>query len=185
MASWHVNPETGEAGRCSAAYKCPFGGELGGHKSTKKEAALLYESYREGLHDADKRSYFYFIADVEGEAFTSGDCGHFARDLHKSTGYPVNAVGIKTEGKSDIEWQHMTVRAPDGRFLDVTGLQPESILKKSWGSHLSLEPGEEIVIQEIQENQIEGCLGNAVGHHEYPNVDSKSTVKRVLEALKE
>lgn len=158
--------------------------DFGEHKGTKKEAALLYESYRDGLHDADKRSYFYFISDPESEAFTQGDCGHFARDLHKATGYPVNAVGIKIAGQKEIEWQHMTVKSPDGRFLDVTGLQPESMLKKSWESHLSLEPGEEIVVQEVDESQIENYLGNAAGHREYPNVDTESTVKRVIKALK-
>jgi hypothetical protein len=50
---------------------------------------------------------------------------------------------------------------------------------------LSLEPGEEIVVQEIDESQIENYLGNTVGYRQYPNVDTESTVKRVMGALKD
>lgn len=185
MAQWHVNPATGEPGKCSAAYSCPFGGELGGHKGTKKDAAVLYESYRSGLHEPDKASYFYFISDEENEMFTWGDCGHLAREIHQKTGYPVNAIGIRTPGQSEISWQHMNVKTPDGRFLDVTGIQPEANLKKAWGSHLELEPGEEIVVEEVDEKRIEEYLGNTAGHKMYPKSDPAATASKVLGALKE
>jgi hypothetical protein len=185
VAQWHVNPATGEAGKCSAAYRCPFGGELGGHKNTKKDAAGLYESYRTGLHEPDQASRFYFISDDENEMFTWGDCGHLAREIHQKTGYPVNAIGIRIPGQTEVSWQHMTVKAPDGRFLDVTGIQPEAILKKAWSSHLSLEPGEELVIEELDQKNIEEYLGNTAGQKMYPNSDPSATAVKVLNALQE
>lgn len=185
MAKWHVNPETGVAGKCSAVYSCPFGSELGGHADTKKAAAKMYEDYRDGLYSSNSASYFYFIPERENEAFTSGDCGLLAREINRTTGYPVNAVGIKDKNTGEVSWEHMAVKTPEDRFLDVTGIQPAANLKTAWSSHLDLQPHEELVIEEISEKEIESRLGNSPGHVSFPHVDPKETASKVLKALSE
>lgn len=184
MSKWHVNPATGQAGKCSAEYSCPFGGALGGHKTTKREASKLYEDYRDGLYSKDHSSYFYFISDEENEMFTEGDCGLLARELHKQNGYPVVAIGLRQTGQT-TSWQHMVVRTPENRFLDVTGIQTESSLKGAWSYRFSVRPDEEIVFEELNENKIEEYLGKVEGQKAYPNSDPQATASRILRALSE
>lgn len=184
MAKWHVNPSTGIAGKCSAEYNCPFGGELGGHADTKKAASVMYENFRDGLYSQEHPSYFYFISENDNEAFTGGDCGLLARELHRKTGYPVHAVGIRSKDTGEVTWEHMTVKAGD-RFLDVTGIQPEGNLKTAWGKHMELQPHEEIVIEEIDEKEIEKRLENPEGHKAFPNADPNETASMILNALAE
>lgn len=185
MAKWHVNPSTGIAGKCSAEYSCPFGGALGGHEDTKKAASKLYEDYRDGLYSTDHASYFYFISDEENEMFTGGDCGLLARELNKKTGDPVHAVGIRSKDTGEVEWQHMTVKTSEGRFLDVTGIQPEANLIKAWTSHIELQPDEELVIEEIDEKEIESRLGKDPGKKSFERSDPSATASKVLKALAE
>lgn len=184
MAKWHVNPSNGITGKCTAEYSCPFGGALGGHEDTKKAAAVMYEKYREGLYSSEHASYFYFISDDENEAFTSGDCGLLARELNKQSGYPIHAVGIRSKDTGEVTWEHMTVKAND-RFLDVTGIQPESNLKVAWGQHMELQPNEELVIEEIDEKEIEARLGFPQGHRAYANSDPAATASKIMKALTE
>ena len=47
MARYHINPQTGEVGKCRARRGCPFGGE-DSHFSTKEEAARAYEERQKG-----------------------------------------------------------------------------------------------------------------------------------------
>lgn len=183
MARWHVNPSTGEAGKCTAEYACPFGGSLGGHTSTKGSAAALYEDYRTHLHNPSGVSRFYFVSDEEHEAFTSGDCGRLASVLHRATGYPVVAVGIKDTASGSVAWLHMVVKASDGRFLDVTSIQPEEELRQAWSHHFSLEPSQEITLEVIPEAAIEDYLEKAPDETTYPSVNPVATASKLLKAL--
>lgn len=114
MARWHVNPDTGEAGRCSAEYSCPFGGSFNGHQDTKTAAARMYEDFRGNLFEPTGASYFYFLSDEDHEQFTSGDCGDLAAELHRRTGYPVVAMGSQWKN-GEILWDHVAGR-PMGGF---------------------------------------------------------------------
>lgn len=42
MAKYHINPKTGNPGRCSAVHQCPFGGESD-HYGSESEARQAYE----------------------------------------------------------------------------------------------------------------------------------------------
>lgn len=178
---WHVNPETGEAGRCSAEYSCPFGGSLNGHQSTKRDAARMYEDFRGNLFEPSGASHFYFLSDEEHEWFTQGDCGKLAAELHRRTGYPVVAVGLQGGGLDGVAWDHMAVRAPDGRILDVTGIQPEAETQKAWSVHGAYE----VVLEEIPVGSIDGYLGVVPGESEgFRGADPRVTAERILRALR-
>jgi hypothetical protein len=180
MVAWHVNPATGEAGRCKAQYNCPFGGELNGHTSTKREAAKLYEDFMAGRSEPNGISQFYFLSDEDHEAFTQGDCGIFAEELHRQTGYPVVAVGVRGGRLGpETSWEHIAVRAPDGRILDVTGLQPESETKLAWG----LKGKYEVILEEIPVSEIPERLGYEPGHRNFDEADAKATATTILKAL--
>lgn len=43
MANFHINPETGEPGRCIAAFKCKYKLDAEKHYGTKEEARVAYE----------------------------------------------------------------------------------------------------------------------------------------------
>ncbi len=47
MAKYHVNPTTGEAGKCRARHNCPYGGE-NEHYSTAADARKAFEKYMDG-----------------------------------------------------------------------------------------------------------------------------------------
>jgi len=44
MARFHVNPETGEVGACSASFRCPFGDMTTEHYPSKEEARKSFEA---------------------------------------------------------------------------------------------------------------------------------------------
>lgn len=178
MTNWHVNPDTGESGRCSAEHSCPFGGSFNGHQDTKKAAARMYEDFRGNLFEADGASYFYFLSDEDHEQFTSGDCGDLAAELHRRTGYPVVAMGSQWKN-GEILWDHVAVRAPDGRILDVTGIQPESGTIAAW----HYEP-ESFRTKEITVEEIHGALGME-DRLDAPGSDRAEIVAgRIINALK-
>lgn len=47
MARFHISPQTGEPGRCSARKACPFGGLDTDHYDSKKDARQAYEQHME------------------------------------------------------------------------------------------------------------------------------------------
>lgn len=177
MARWHVNPDTGEAGKCVAEYSCPFGGSFNGHQDTKREASAMYEAYREGLLEPEGASYFYFLSDEEHEQFTQGDCGDLAAELHRLTGYPIVAMGLR--GKNgEVLWDHIAVRAPDGRVLDVTGIQPQSGTVKAW--HYDPKNFE---IETIRSDEISSRLGVESSVGEPGSKEATALAKLILKRL--
>lgn len=179
MARGHVNPETGEPGICGAEYSCPFGGSFNGHESSKRRASALYEGYRENLHEPNGASYFYFLSDEDHERYTSGECGDLAAELHRLTGYPLVAMGSRwNDGR--VLWDHIAVRAPDGRILDVTGIQPESGTVKAWG----YDP-ESFEIETIELNEIDGRLGDPGLEGEPGSKDAAILAKLILRRLRD
>jgi len=179
MVAWHVNPATGEPGRCGAEYSCPFGGSLIGHESSKRAASKLYEDFRDGLFEPRGISRFYFLSDEDHEAFTQGDCGLLAEELHRRTGYPVVAVGTRGGGLDGTTWEHIAVRAPDGRLLDVTGIQPEAETGLAWSSSGRYE----VVFEEIPVEAIGERLGSIPDERGFDEADEKAVAKRILSAL--
>jgi len=176
---WHVNPRTGETGKCSAEYSCPFGGSFNGHQDTKREAARMYEQYREGLFESQGVSHFYFLSDEEHEWFTQGDCGNLAKELNRVTGYPIVAVGIRGKAIDGTSWEHVAVRAPDGRILDVTGIQPSEETEKAWSSHGLYE----VVFEEVEDHQVDTYL-NRSSEDDFKEANPQRTAKRIVEALR-
>lgn len=177
---WHVNRETGESGKCRAEYNCPFGGSFNGHQTTKREAVAMYGEYRADLFSSTGSSNFYFLSDEEHEFFSQGDCGVLAAELYRQTGYPVVAVGVREEGFDGTSWQHVAVRAPDGRLLDVTGIRPESETAKAWKGF-----GDgEVFFKEIEPDKIDSYLGKEEGARAFGAADPKVTAGKILEALR-
>lgn len=138
---WHINPDTGDVGKCGAIYSCPFSG-ISNHTKTKTEARKNYEDFSEAILDSEGDAYFFHISDKDSEAFTQGDCGIFADELHRATGWPQVLIG---ENGPDGEFEHIAVRAPDGRILDVTGIQSESTIKKAWAEHMGFKNGTKVI----------------------------------------
>ena len=56
MTRWHVNPETGDVGKCRAQTSCPFGDLDTAHYSSKAEARQAYEDSMVSIPEATKRS---------------------------------------------------------------------------------------------------------------------------------
>ncbi len=54
MAKYHVNPETGKAGACSATFKCPFGDLEKEHFPSAAEARKSFEKRMETAQEAAK-----------------------------------------------------------------------------------------------------------------------------------
>lgn len=132
--SFHVHPETGEPGRCRAhLHSCPFSTE-DNHFSTKEEARAFYEDYASKLTDSTQSVEFHFVTDEEETHFTDGDCGILARAIHRKTGWPL--VLASSDGSlplDRIDWDHMAVRAPDGRIIDAVGMSTEADFREAWG----------------------------------------------------
>lgn len=137
--SFHVNPETGEPGRCRAhLHSCPYSSE-DNHFETREDARNFYEDYASKLTDPTQSVEFHFVTAEEESDFVEGDCGILARTIHRKTGWPL--VLVSTDGSRplmEIDWDHMAVRAPDGRLIDAVGMTTESDFKKTWGSKKQL-----------------------------------------------
>lgn len=139
--AWHINPDTGDVGKCGAIYSCPFSGESN-HTKTKTEARKNYEEFSEAVLDPQGDAYFFHVSDRDSEAFTQGDCGIFADELHRVTGWPQVLIGdADPNGFSE----HVAVKAPDGRIVDITGIQTESTMKRLWADHMGFPSGAKIV----------------------------------------
>lgn len=132
--SFHVHPETGEPGRCRAhLHSCPFSTE-DNHFGTKEDARSFYEDYASRLTDPSQSVEFHFITNEEEVDFTEGDCGILARAIHRKTGWPMVIVSRDSSGSLDeIDWDHMAVRAPDGRLIDAVGMSTEGDFREAWG----------------------------------------------------
>lgn len=52
MKKYHVNPETGRAGACSATFKCPFGDLETEHYASAAEARKAFEKSMEAEREA-------------------------------------------------------------------------------------------------------------------------------------
>ncbi len=145
--SFHVHPETGEPGRCRAhLHSCPFSTE-DNHFGTKEEARSFYEDYASRLTDPSQSVEFHFVTDSEEDDFTNGDCGILARAIHRKTGWPMVIVSRDSSGPLDeIDWDHMSVRAPDGRLIDAVGMSTEADFRDHWG-------GSKVALREISGDQ--------------------------------
>ena len=138
--SFHVHPETGEPGRCRAQlHSCPFSTE-DNHFGTKEEARSFYEDYASKLTDPNRSVEFHFITDEEETDFTEGDCGILARAIHRKTGWPLVLVSPNGTGPiEEIDWDHMAVRAPDGRLIDAVGMSTEADFREYWGGSIGVD----------------------------------------------
>lgn len=91
MAKYHVNPETGNPGKCSAKIVCPFGGEENHFKSTTL-ARRAYELYHEEGRDSIRKSTW---ADVEAK-IPHLDPGLSLYDQLAFLGFERGSEGAKT-----------------------------------------------------------------------------------------
>jgi hypothetical protein len=70
------------------------------------------------------------------KAYTEGDCWLLALELRRLTGFPM-VFSVWTEDHSEIDewdWDHVAVRLPDGRVMDVTGVKDEDVFRLEWRS---------------------------------------------------
>lgn len=68
-------------------------------------------------------------------AFMRGACADFAAQIHKATGWPM--VVFTMDPKSELWQGHVTVRTPNGEYLDISGVssnptQPFGAEAKNW-----------------------------------------------------
>lgn len=178
MARWHVNPKTGDPGRCSAKISCPYGSMIDGHKATKEEASRIFEKFQATVSQPDGAAHFYFVSDEAHEQFTQGECGDLAAELHRLTDYPIVALGSQWDEHS-ILWDHIAVRVPDGRILDVTGIQPENEAMLAW----NYDP-KRFRIGVISVDEINSSLGLSKSDPAPGGKDAEKIAKQILEVLK-
>jgi hypothetical protein len=71
----------------------------------------------------------FSLPDPVVTAFTYGDCGYLALELHALTGLPI----VTASYDEDSQWSHVGVLAHDGRrVLDVTGYTPVQDWLDDW-----------------------------------------------------
>lgn len=131
---YHINPETGNPGRCTAsAGKCPFLSESL-HYETVEAARAGFES---AMRISKEENYLAFDGEPlwdEGvterleEIYTEGDCWKLAYALHERYGYEVYTFGV-----SDDSWYHVAVKVDEDTFLDITGFSDEDELAGPYG----------------------------------------------------
>ena len=82
------------------------------------------------------------------EAFTCGDCWSLAFELHRLTGYPMifSSMFETYVSVERFEWDHVAVVLPDGRIMDVNGVQSPEDWEDRWStaSEITTSSGEEI-----------------------------------------
>lgn len=134
MESYHLNPN-GDVLKCEADVRsCPYGG-IDAHATDKNYLSKLYEDFMTNLPRADRSVKFYFLQPFERNAFTMGDCSHFAKALHKK-GLPIFYLGEAKSLSLPVSqrgFAHFVNRLPDGRFIDVEGIWTEKDLLERWG----------------------------------------------------
>lgn len=135
---FHINPKTGEPGKCRARYKCPYGNESA-HSEDPQVLRKTYEEFMEDLQNRSKSVQFHFSTDSELDAFSNGDCAHLAKALARKTGGSLVVLSDDEDFERSLRvdpglalWDHMAVRLNDGRILDVSGLWTEKEISKEW-----------------------------------------------------
>lgn len=137
---FHINPKTGEPGKCRARYKCPYGNELG-HSDDPQALRKTYEDFMDDLQNDAKSVQFHFSTEDELDAFSNGDCAHLAKALAKKTGGSLVVLSDDEDFELNLRvdpglvlWDHMAVKLNDGRILDVNGLWREEDIVSKWST---------------------------------------------------
>lgn len=131
--SFHVHPLTGEPGRCRAEQgNCPFGNS-DHHFESREAARAFYENFADRMTDPGRSVEFHFVTWDEKIDLTQGDCDTLARRIRQSTGWPLVLMSTEpAESPEKVDWDHMAVRAPDGRIVDALGIWTEADFSKNW-----------------------------------------------------
>lgn len=137
---FHINPKTGEPGKCRARYQCPYGNESA-HSDDPQVLRKTYEDFMEDLQNSSKSVQFHFSPDSELDAFSNGDCAHLAKALARKTGGSLVVLSDDPDFEFSLRvdpqlalWDHMAVRLKDGRILDVSGLWTAKDIATEWSS---------------------------------------------------
>lgn len=67
--------------------------------------------------------------EYEMDTYTAGECYRLARALEQLGVGELTAV---TTADKPNGWNHMVVKLPDGRYLDIVGIHTEDVLKENW-----------------------------------------------------
>lgn len=114
---------------------------------------------------------FDFPADAV-RAFTDGDCGYLAFELHRLTGFtPVTAsMDYKHQ------WTHAAVLTPDGRVLDIEGVWDIHDWLDRW---LEGHDGFEHFAAEWNSIAFMGTVKKVMPH--FPHIDARHWAQQVLD----
>lgn len=113
------------------------------------------------------------------DAFTCGDCWHLAWELHRLTGYPMIFSSMWTTEEyipepASFEWDHVAVVLPDGRIMDVNGVQGAQDWEERWNTE------NEVITSDPDE--IKALLSDDIGkplRRTYPTHNSRSLARRL------
>lgn len=117
-ATFHVNPDTGRVGKCSAtAGQCPFGGaEL--HSSTPEQAEALYARKVEADFDPETNAFGTFKKTVDGDVRAVTDEDYQARSM---------ASREETAARSTAEKKLSAYNALRAQHYNLNGTVKDSI----------------------------------------------------------
>lgn len=84
------------------------------------------------------------LGETKGIWYTEGDCWALALALHRTTGWPMVALGYEDEETTPYQergWVHVVVRTPDDRLLDVRGIRDEEACAREflWSNYSFFE----------------------------------------------
>lgn len=150
---FHVNPETGDVGRCRAKIKCDFDLTDDEHHKDRASAVaaaelLMQEKFSHlsnmqyDFLDSETSDPYFSIEDALGNTFdyradlidsdttwiySSGQCFSFALEAHKKTGWPI--VAAITDSFSPI---HVMLDAGDRGYFDIKGFADRGVTEESY-----------------------------------------------------
>jgi len=120
---WHINPETGEIGRCGATKRCPFTGE-NSHFDTIQEAADFVESQLE-------KEYSDAGFEDLSESFEKDPI----QNLHKPNDWP----GDNVKDEKDSDYRPMDRSGQNHQGKSFSGPVNDSGWRKANFSHCDLQ----------------------------------------------
>lgn len=178
---FHINPKTGEPGKCRARYQCPYGNESA-HSDDPQELRKIYEDFMEDLQNSSKTVRFHFSTDSEQDSFSNGDCAHLAKALARKTGGSLVVLSDDPDFELNLRvdpqlvlWDHMAVRLKDGRILDVSGLWTEKEIAGEWSG-----PRSRSGVFQIEEKHFNWLQEDGLQFGESP-IKTSNKIVRVLQ----
>ena len=100
------------------------------------------------LHFYEEMLRYTPLSEESVEIFTKGDCWALARVLHELGAGEL--VMLVSEPAPSVEWSHILIRRPNGKYLDAYGLLTEKEMRLFWDWTLYREDSQVVPIHSLE-----------------------------------